>query len=117
MSTARNVAIILAVGAAFTFLPGGGDVAAIINRTLEVAFIAILVWGLTLLRRRFALDIETLDAGRRTLLYGAIGALVLALAGSSGLTATGLGTLAFVAILIAAAMAIVLVVRDMRGLS
>ncbi|CAB4919614.1 unannotated protein [freshwater metagenome] len=117
MIAARNAAIILAAAAVFTFLPGGGDAARIIDRTISVAFIAVLVWGVSLLRRRFALDLETLAVGYRALLYGGVGAIVLALAGASRMTDTGIGTLALVAILAAAMMALVLAVRELRSYS
>lgn len=84
MTTWRNVAIVLAIAAAVTFLPGGGDVADVISRTLSLAFIAVMAWGLMILYRRHRSDLEQLPVAFRALLYGAGGVLVLAFAGTSG---------------------------------
>ena len=45
MTTARNVAIVLAIAALIAFLPGGGDVAELVSRTLSLAFIGVIVFG------------------------------------------------------------------------
>ena len=62
MSTARNVAIILAIAALIAFLPGGGDVAEIVSRTLSLAFIGVIVFGVAWAYRRERIDIEALTS-------------------------------------------------------
>ncbi len=117
MSTARNIAIVLAIAAAIEFLPGGGDVADLVSRALSAAFIGVFVLGGVFLYRRFRLDLEQLSTGYRALLYGAIGVLVLALAASSRLTNTSSGALVFVALLAGVAGALLVVWRRYRSLA
>jgi hypothetical protein len=109
VSTARNVAIVLAIAAAVTFLPGGGDVAAVIGRTLSFAFIAVIAWGLVYLYRRHRMDLEQLRTGFRVLLYAAGGVLVLALAGTSGVV--------LLILLVAVALALFAVWQEYRTLA
>ena len=117
MTVARNVAIIAAIAAAVAFLPGGGDVAAVVSRTLSLAFAAAIAWAGWWAYRRYALDLDALPPGYRALLYGAIGAVVLALAGAGKLTATTPGALLFMALLGGAILALVTVWRAHRELS
>jgi hypothetical protein len=116
VSTARNVAIIAAIAAVIAFLPGGGDVAAVVSRTLSLAFAAVVAWAGWWAYRHFALDLDALPGGFRALLYAAIGLVVLALAGSSRLTATTSGSLVFIMLLGAAVLALVAVWRAHREL-
>jgi hypothetical protein len=116
VSTARNVAIIAAIAAAIAFLPGGGDVAAVVSRTLGLAFAGVIAWAGWWAYRRFAMDLDALPPGFRGLLYAAIGVVVLVVAGSSRLTATTSGSLVFIALLGAAVLAFVAVWRAHREL-
>jgi uncharacterized membrane protein len=109
VSTARNVAIVLALAAAITFLPGGGDVAAVVGRTLSLAFLAVLAWGLAYLYRRHRSDLEQLRVSFRALLYGAGGVLVLAFAGTSGVV--------LLILLVAVALALLAVWQEYRSLA
>ncbi len=117
MTVARNVAIVAVIAAAIAFLPGGGDVAAVVSRTLSLAFAAALAWAGWWAYRRFALDLDALPHGYRTLLYAAIGVVVLVVAGASTLTETTPGSLAFMALLGGAILAFVAVWRAHRELS
>jgi len=111
VTTARNVAIVAAIAAAISFLPGGGDVAAVVSRTLSLAFAAVIAWAGWWAYRRFALDLDALPHGYRGLLYGAIGVVVLVVAGAGRMTATTSGSLLFIALLGAAVLAFVSVWR------
>lgn len=116
MTLARNLAIVAVIAAAIAFLPGGGDVAAVVSRTLSLAFIAAIAWAGWWAYRRFALDLDTLPHGYRALLYAAIGVIVLVIAGASRMTETTPGALAFIALLGGAILALVAVWRVHREL-
>jgi hypothetical protein len=109
VSTARNVAILLALAAVVTFLPGGGAVAEVVGRTLSLAFLAVLAWGLAYLYRSHRLDLEQLRLGFRLLLYLAGGVLVLAFAGTSGVV--------LLILLVAVALALLAVWQEYRTLA
>ena len=115
MSTARNVGIVLVVAALIAFLPGGGDVAALVSRTLSLAFIGVIVFGLVWAYRRGKLDIASLPVGHRVLLYGAIGTLALAFAASSQLTDTSSGALILLLLILGSAIALFAVWREYRS--
>lgn len=114
MTTARNAGIILALAAAIAFVPGGGDVAAVVSRALSVVFAGVIAWAGWWAYRRFALNLDALGDRHRALLFGAIGAIVLALAGANRLSATTSGSLALVVVLAGAAAALVVVWRRHR---
>ena len=116
MNTARNVAIVAVIAAAIAFLPGGGDVAAVVSRTLGLAFAGVILWAGWWAYRRYATDLDVLPHGFRALLYAALGVIVLAIAGSAKLTATTSGSLVFVLMLAGAAVALFAVWRAHREL-
>ena len=114
MSTARNVAIILVIAAAVAFIPGGGTTAAIAGAVLSTLILVALVFFVGRLYRDHRLDLEVLGDRWRGLLYGAIGAVVLALAALPRLKDTSGGTLVVVAVLGGAAYAFYAVWRHYR---
>ena len=116
MSTARNVAIVAVIAAAIAFLPGGGDVAAVVSRTLGLAFAGVILWAGWWAYRRYATDLDVLPHGFRALLYAALGVIVLAVAGSAKLTATTSGSLVVVLMLAGAALTLFAVWRAHREL-
>ena len=117
MTTARNVAIVAVIAAAIAFLPGGGDVAAVVSRTLGLAFAGVILLAGWWAYRRFALDLAALPHGFRALLYAALGALVLAVAGWTKLSATSSGSIVLVLMLGASAVALYTVWRAHRELA
>ena len=96
--------MLLALGVAF--LPGGGNLAAAVITALTMALLAGIAWMVYTLSRENQLTLATLSDGRRAILYGAIGMLVLLIAGSDKLFATGGGTLLWIVLLAAAVAAI-----------
>jgi hypothetical protein len=117
VTTWRNVAIVLAIAAAVTFLPGGGDVADVISRTLSLAFIAVLAWAGWWAYRHFSFDLDALPGGFRALLYCAVATVLFVIAGWDELTSTTSGSLVFIALLAAAAVALVAVWRAHRDVT
>jgi len=97
--TARNVAIVMLLALGVAFLPGGGNVAEALIAALTMALFAGIAWMVYTLSRENQLTLATLSDGRRAVLYGAIGMLLLLIAGSDKLFATGGGTLLWIVLL------------------
>jgi uncharacterized membrane protein YjjP (DUF1212 family) len=102
--TARNVLIIIVVAAAVAFLPGGGETAGVVSAVLSIAISVIFVLLAIRFYRENRVAIFSLGDRHRALLYGAIAAIVVALAGRSKLTDTALGS-AVLVVLFAGAIA------------
>ena len=116
MRAARNIAIIALLALVVAAVPGGGKLADGILAALTIAFLVIIgVMGL-LLYRQNRLAYMTLDDRRRLILIGAIGAIVLMIAGTDELLDTGAGTLAWIGVLGLAVFGIARVVADSRSL-
>jgi hypothetical protein len=113
--TLRNVLIVLAVAAAVAFLPGGGDTAQLVSALLGIGIAVIFVLLGARFYRENRVAIFSLGDKHRGLLYGALGAIVLALAGRNKLLDTGLGSLAFVVLLIGAIGALYAVWQHYRA--
>ena len=106
MRTARNIAIIAALAVPIAFVPGGGDAAEGILTALVLAFLAVIGFAGFQLYRREQLTFLGLDERPRAILYGAVGLIVLMIAGADELLDTGLGTLAWIAAIAGACFAI-----------
>ena len=74
VTTARNVAIVLALAALVAFLPGGGTTAAIVARVLSTLILVVLRAVRARFYREHRVDIDALGDRWRGLLYGAVGA-------------------------------------------
>jgi hypothetical protein len=114
MAVARNVAIVLALAALVAFLPGGGDGASVIGAVLSTLIIVSLVYLLARFYRERRLDLEGLGDRWRGVLYGAIGAALVAMAARERLFDSGAGTLLWFATLGGASYALYLVWRRYR---
>ena len=94
--TARNVLILVAIAAAVAFLPGGGKSAALVSALLGIAItVTFVLLGMRFYREN-RVAIFSLGDRYRALAYGAIGAVVVALAGRSQLTQTAAGSILLV---------------------
>jgi hypothetical protein len=113
---ARNIAIIALLALILAAVPGGGNLADGILAVLTIAFLVIIAAMGYLGYRQNRMAYLTLTERQRLLLLGAVGALVLAIAGADELLDTGGGTLAFIAVLALAIFAIVRVVAEARSL-
>jgi hypothetical protein len=112
----RNVAIILAISAAVYFVPGGGATAAAIKWALLTAFAVALCWGLTMIYRQYRSDLHALGDTGRALLYGGIGGLVVAAAGTNEMLRTSVGVAVWLLLIGASIYALMLAWRR-RGLA
>jgi hypothetical protein len=96
---ARNALIVVAIAAAVFALPGGGDAAAVVGATLSTLItVAFVAFGWRFYREH-RVDIYSLGDQHRGALYGALAAIVFALAGVGELMDTGAGTLAWFVIM------------------
>jgi Kef-type K+ transport system membrane component KefB len=116
-ATVRNVLILLALAVVVAFVPGGGDTAAFISAVLSIAILASFVLLGGRYYREHRVTIFSLGDRHRALLYGAIGLIVVALAGRTKLLHTGPGTLAWFVMLGGAAAALYAVWRHYRAYS
>jgi hypothetical protein len=104
--TARNVGIVLLLALVVAFLPGGGNLAETVLTALTMGLLAGIAWMVYTLSRENQLTLATLSDGRRAVLYGAIGMILLLIAGSDRLFASGGGTLLWIFLLAASIAAI-----------
>ncbi len=101
MTTARNVAIILAVALGLTVLPGGGAALQVALTTLTLAFfVAIAFVGHRLYREHRSFTLASLDDRHRAVFYVALGAAVLTFAATPRLFSFGgVGVIAWLALI------------------
>jgi len=112
--TLRNIAIVAVLAALVAFLPQGGDAAAFVAAVLTILLTIMFVWFGVWCYRSFRTEIYSLGDRHRGLLYGSIGVALFAMAGSSKLLDTGVGVLAFVAMLVGAMLGLYTVWRHHR---
>lgn len=117
MRTARNVAIIMLLALVVAFIPGGGNVAEAVITALTMALLAGIAWMVYTLSRENQLTLATLTDARRGILYGAVGMILLLIAGSDKLFSSGGGTLLWIVLLAASIAAIWRVWMDANTLS
>jgi hypothetical protein len=111
----RNLGIVIVLAVAVAFLPGGGRTASFIGSLLSIAIGVIFVFLAMRFYRENRVAIFSLGDVHRGLLYGALGAVVLALAGRTKLLDTGVGTLVFFVLLAGAAAALYAVWQHHRS--
>jgi hypothetical protein len=115
VTVARNLGIVLVVAAGAYLLPGGGDAASLVGAVVTTLVTVVLVLLAARFYQNHRTDIYGLGDRHRGYLYGAIGAAVLALAGTDRLMNTGAGTVVWFALLGGAVYALVLVWRQYRA--
>jgi hypothetical protein len=115
--TARNVAIVMLLALVVAFIPGGGNVAEAVITALTMALLAGVAWMVYTLSRENQLTLATLTDARRAILYGAVGMILLLIAGTDKLFSTGGGTLLWIVLLAASIAAIWRVWMDANTLS
>src|SRR3954469_19884258 len=99
------------------FLPGGGNAAEAVITALTMALLTGVAWMLYTLSRENQLTLATLTDARRAILYGAVGMILLLIAGADKLFSTGGGTLLWIALLAASVAAIWRLWMDANSLS
>lgn len=109
MRTARNIGIIAVLAFGIAFLPGGGNVADAAWAAITIAFLAAITWAVSRLAGGYQTRLLGLPDTRRAVLYAGVGLVVLMIAGAGTMFRTGLGTLAWLALMASAGVAIWLV--------
>jgi hypothetical protein len=103
----RNIAIIAVLALIVAVAPGGDNAARAIVTGLTLVFLALIGFAGWQLYRQYRFTYLQLDDRRRALLLGALGAIVLMIAGADELTETGGGLVVWLAVLGASIFAIV----------
>jgi hypothetical protein len=115
MKAARNIAIIAVLALIVDVVPGGGNVADGILALISITFLALIGFAGYQLYRQYRLDYLGLPDRQRALLAGALGLIVLMIAGASELTRTGAGLLVWIAALALAIFTLIKVWGDARA--
>jgi hypothetical protein len=112
---ARNVLIVLAIGAGVYFIPGGGDTANFVAAVLSVTITLVFALIGARLYREYRIELYGLGDRHRGMLYGAVGLAVVAMASIGRLFDTGLGILVWFVLVGAASIALAEVIRHWRS--
>jgi hypothetical protein len=117
MRAARNLGIIMLLALIVAFLPSGENFADALITALTMGLLAGVAWMVYTFSRQNQLTLATLTDGRRATLYGAVGLIVLLIAGTDKLFSTGGGTLLWILLLAVAVAAIWRVWMEANSLS
>lgn len=112
MQTARNVAIILLLALVVDLVPGGGAAAETILVAISIAFLSVIAWFVYRIYREQEFTLSTLSDGRRAILFAAVGAILLLIAGFEEFDSFSGGILLWIALMGGAVAAIFLVWRE-----
>lgn len=115
MTAARNILIVAVLALGVAFLPRGGDIADAVFAFIGMAFLAAISYAIYGASRQNRMTLLALPDSRRIVLYGALGLIVLMIAGQAKMFATGLGTLAWLMLLASALVGIWLVWSEARS--
>jgi hypothetical protein len=99
MRALRNIAIIALLALAVAVVPGGGNAAEAVLTALTLCFLAVLAVAGYQVYRQNKLSYFSLTDRQRAVLVGAVGAIVLMIAGADELLDTGFGVLVWIAVL------------------
>lgn len=109
---ARNFAIIALIALAIAGLPGGDNAAEGVLAALTVTFALAVGFSLHSLYRRSGLTLSTLSDPQRAALFAGVAAIILMFAAADEMLDSGLGTLAWIAVIVAAGMTIYTIWRE-----
>jgi hypothetical protein len=102
----RNIAIIAALAFVVAAVPGGGNAADGVVTAISIAFLATIALAGYQLYRSQQMTILSLTDRQRGVLAGAVGVLVLMVAGADEMLDSGPGALLWIALVAAAVVAI-----------
>lgn len=101
-TNARNVLVILALGALVMLAPGGGNASAGILQALVIVMFASLAWLAVRLYRERRTELYSLGDRNRAILYGSLGLATITVVATDRMWNSGPGTLAWFALIGAA---------------
>jgi hypothetical protein len=113
---ARNVLIILGIAALIVIIPGGGPASNVVIQAISLVFLASIAWVASRLYREHRVSLYSLGDRRRAVLYVAVGVATLTFSASGRLFHSGLGSLAWLALIAICALAVYEVFRSARSL-
>ncbi len=111
----RNALIVMGLAAVVAFAPAGGNAADVVVTLITMAFLTAIAWTVYVLSRENQLTLAALSDGRRAILYGALGLILLLIAGTDELFSSGAGTVAWILLLAASVGAIYKVWKEARS--
>lgn len=104
MRLARNFAIIAVLAALVAFAPAGGTVMSTALVALTMCFLGVIAWAIWTFASRNEFTFDAMTDRDRLLIYGAAGMVALLLTGTSRFFASGLGTVAWIVLLVGSVM-------------
>lgn len=104
MKAARNLIVVALLAALVAFAPAGGNVFEGLMLILMMGFLAAIAWTVARFVARNELTLAALTDRQRLLLYGSAALLVLLITGSERFFSSGIGTVAWILLLAAAAL-------------
>ena len=114
LKNARNIAIIFALAAVVTVVPGGGRGASIALQVVWLIFLATLLWFAVTMYRQHRPSLYSLGDRRRAILYAAAAVAVLTLTATARLWRTGAGSVAWLVLLAVAIYAVITIAWSAR---
>jgi hypothetical protein len=110
----RNILIVLVIAALVVVIPGGGKGANVATQAISLAFLAAIAWVASLMYREHRLTLYALGDRRRAIVYVAAAVATVTFTATSRLWQTGLGELAWLALIGGAVYAVFAVVWSAR---
>lgn len=115
MRALRNIAIILLLALVVSEVPGGGNLADGLLAAITITFLVLIgALGYQLYRQN-KFTYLGLSEGGRAVVVGALGAIVLMIAGTDELLETGLGLFVWLSVIGIAVYGLVRVYQDSRA--
>ena len=115
MRAVRNIGIILLLALIVSEVPGGGNLADGLLAAITVTFLVLIGALAYQLYRQNQFTYLSLTEGQRAIFVGALGAIVLMIAGTDELLESGLGLFVWLSVIGIAIYGLVRVYQDSRA--
>jgi hypothetical protein len=114
LTAVRNIVIILALAAGVDLLPGGGNASQAILEVLVIAMLGAIAYLAVRLYRERRTELYSLGDRNRLVLYASFGLITITVVATDRLWDTGVGTIAWFALIGAAVYGVYWVYRSQR---